>query len=113
MSLRTSASSWLTYCKLYVEFKNAYIAAYPDMKKDIAYKTLQKLWNECKRSTDDVKRNILKFKTITANRQGKLLSMWCKTAAGAGANGSASAVVKSQLGSDLISLPSTSDGNAE
>jgi hypothetical protein len=49
--------------KLYLEFKDAFISAYPELKKDIAYRNLQKMWNECKTKIDDVKGNIRKFKT--------------------------------------------------
>ena len=90
--------------KLYLEFKDAYISAYPDLRKDLAYQNLQKIWNDCKSKTYDIKHNIVKFKTITANRRGKLMSM-CKVAA---ANSSSdSATISGDLKSydDLNAMP--------
>ena len=91
--------------KLYLEFKDAYISAYPDLKKDLAYQNLQKIWNDCKSKKDDIKHNIVKFKTITANRRGKLMSMWSKVAAANSSSDSATISGDSKSYDDVNAMP--------
>ncbi|ESN94336.1 hypothetical protein HELRODRAFT_164161 [Helobdella robusta] len=90
--------------KLYLEFKDNYIAANPNIKKELAFKNLQKLWNECKSNLDEIKSNIIKFKAITASRRGKMMSMWSKAAATKSSRDSATTSSDSQP-PDVIVIP--------
>ena len=64
--------------KLYCKFRDAFVCAHPDTKKDAAYTLAQERRNECKHNEGEVKACI---RTRTAKRKGResqLLHMWAR-----------------------------------
>ncbi|KAH9514256.1 hypothetical protein Btru_028523 [Bulinus truncatus] len=96
------------------EFKDSYISAYPELKKELAYQKLQILWNECKRNKDDIKHNIVKFKAIAARRRSKLISLWSNVAATKSSSDSATASGNSKAGDcDIASIVPKANSKVE
>ena len=72
--------------KLYSEFRESYLCAYPDIKKETAYRKLQKMWNNIKRNPNELSTAIVKLKVIIAKRKTSLLTIWIKVATTSSSN---------------------------
>lgn len=67
--------------KLYKDFKDAFISAHPDLKRDLAYKRAQELWNNCKKNEEEVKNLIRVWHARAGEKNSRLMSMWARAAA--------------------------------
>lgn len=66
--------------KLYSDFKDAFVAAHPDLKADLAYKRAQEQWNNCKQNEEEVRNLIRVWRAKAAERKSRLMSMWARAA---------------------------------
>jgi len=66
--------------KLYTDFTNAYVSAYPDKVRSIAFSEAQKAWNEIKTDEGKIHKNISDLKILARGKQGSLQSYWANMA---------------------------------
>ena len=64
--------------KLYCNFKDAFVAAHSDLKKELALKRAQEQWNSIKRDNEEVTKWTKLYHSKAADNKGRLLSMWAR-----------------------------------